>query len=40
LKRENKDLYRERGKDILEKYLEKTGIFELDKELSLLKVLE
>jgi len=40
LKRENKDLYRERGKEILEKYLEKTWMFELDKELSILKVLD
>ncbi len=40
LRRENKDLYRERWKDILEKYLEKTWLFELDKELSVLKVIE
>ena len=40
LKRENKDLYRERWKEILEKYLEKTWLFELDKDLSVLKVLD
>lgn len=40
LKKENKDLYRERWKEILEKYLNKTGLFELDKELSILKVLD
>jgi len=40
LKKENKDLYREKWKDILDKYLEKTWMFELDKELSILKVLE
>ncbi len=40
LKKENKDLYRERWKDILSKYLDKTWIFTLDKDLSVLKILE
>lgn len=40
LKKENKDLYRERWRDILEKYLEKTWIFKLDKDLSVLRVLD
>ena len=40
LNKENKDLYRERGKEILEKYLEKTELFELDKDLSILRVLD
>ena len=40
LKQENKDLYRERWKDILSKYLEKTGLFTLDKDFSVLKILD
>ena len=40
LKTENKDLYIEKGREILEKYLEKTDIFSLDKDLSILKILD
>jgi len=40
LKKENKDLYRERWREILAKYLEKTWIFKLDKELHILKKLD
>jgi len=40
LKKENKDLYRDRWKDILWKYLEKSWLFTLDKDLSILKVLD
>lgn len=40
IKQENKDLYRDRWKEILSKYLEKTWIFILDKDLSILKVLD
>lgn len=37
LKKENKDLHRDRGKEILNKYLERAGLDTLDKELTLLK---
>ena len=40
LKKENKDLYRERWKEILGKYLDKTWLFKLDKDLSILKNLD
>lgn len=40
LKRENKELYRERWKEILNKYLSKTSLSELDKDLSILKVFD
>ncbi len=40
LKKENKDLYRDRWRDILTKYLEKTELFTLDKDLSVLRVLD
>ncbi len=40
LKKENKDLYRERWREIFAKYLEKSWIFHLDKDLSVLKVLD
>ncbi|MCP4522599.1 MAG: bifunctional (p)ppGpp synthetase/guanosine-3',5'-bis(diphosphate) 3'-pyrophosphohydrolase [Candidatus Gracilibacteria bacterium] len=36
LKREDKSVHRERGKDIINKYLEKSGCSTLDKDLSLL----
>ncbi len=39
LKKENKDLYRERWRDILNKYLEKSWLNILDKDLSILKTL-
>ncbi|PZM81979.1 (p)ppGpp synthetase [Candidatus Gracilibacteria bacterium] len=37
LKKEDKDIHRDRGKEILSKYLEKFGFSKLDKDLSLLK---
>lgn len=37
IKRENKDLHKDRGKEILNKYLERTWMSILDKDLSLLK---
>lgn len=37
LKKENKDLHRERWKEMLNKYLEKIWIWQLDKDLSILK---
>jgi len=40
LKKENKNLYRERWKEIFSKYLEKTWLFTLDKDLSILKILD
>ena len=40
LKKEDKDLYRERGKDIMNKYLEKADFKVFDKDYSLLKVLD
>ncbi|MFA5916989.1 MAG: RelA/SpoT family protein [Candidatus Gracilibacteria bacterium] len=40
LKRENKDTNTERGKDILNKYLEKVSFPTLDKELSILRILD
>ncbi|MDD3302160.1 MAG: TGS domain-containing protein, partial [Candidatus Gracilibacteria bacterium] len=40
LKRENRDIHLERGKSILNKYLEKIGLPLLDKELSVLRVLD
>ncbi|MDD5213248.1 MAG: RelA/SpoT family protein [Candidatus Gracilibacteria bacterium] len=40
LKKENKDLHRDRGKEILNKYLERAGLDTLDKELSLLKTID
>lgn len=40
IKKEDKYLYRERWRDILSKYLEKTWLFTLDKDFSVLKVLE
>ncbi len=40
LKKENKDIYRERWKDIMNKYLEKTWLDIFDKDYSLLKILE
>jgi len=40
LKNENKDLHRERGRDIMNKYLEKCWFEKLDKDLSLLKILD
>jgi len=40
MKREDKDLHRERGREILNKYLEKAWLDILDKDLSLLKNLD
>jgi GTP pyrophosphokinase len=40
IKQEDKDLYRERWREILSKYLEKTWLFTLDKDFSVLKVLD
>lgn len=40
LKRENKDLHRDRGKEILNKYLERAWLETLDKELSLLRTID
>jgi len=40
IKNENKDLYRERWKDLLNKYLQKASLPELDKELLYLKSLD
>jgi len=40
LKKENKDLYRERWRDILNKYLEKSWLAVLDKDLTILKKLD
>lgn len=40
LKKENKDIHIERGKDILNKYLEKFALPPLDKDLSIFKVLD
>ena len=40
LKKENKELYRERWREIFSKYLEKTWLFKLDKDLTILKKLD
>lgn len=40
LKKENKDIHIERGREILNKYLEKFSLPSLDKELSILKVID
>ncbi len=40
LKKENKDLHRDRGKDILNKYLESSWHKPLDKDLSIFKVID
>jgi len=40
LKKEDKDLHRERGKDMMSKYLEKAWLEPFDKELSVLKSLD
>ncbi|QFR39384.1 bifunctional (p)ppGpp synthetase/guanosine-3',5'-bis(diphosphate) 3'-pyrophosphohydrolase [Candidatus Gracilibacteria bacterium 28_42_T64] len=40
LKKEDKELHRERGKDIMNKYLDKLGLGVFDKDLSLLKVID
>ncbi|MDD2871398.1 MAG: RelA/SpoT family protein [Candidatus Gracilibacteria bacterium] len=40
LKKEDKELHRERGKDMMNKYLEKAGMEQLDKDLSILKVID
>jgi GTP diphosphokinase / guanosine-3',5'-bis(diphosphate) 3'-diphosphatase len=40
LKKDNKDVNRDRGKEILNKYLQNAGLENLDKELSLLRVIE
>jgi (p)ppGpp synthase/HD superfamily hydrolase len=40
LKREDKDIHRERGKDIVNKYLLKLGLEQLDKEFSLLRSID
>ncbi len=40
LKKEDKELHRERGKDIMNKYLDKLWLWVFDKDLSLLKVID
>ncbi len=40
LKKEDQELYRERWKDIMSKYLEKAGFWKLDKDLTILKTLD
>lgn len=40
LKKENKEIYRERWKDIMNKYLEKYELWTFDKDYSLLKVID
>ncbi len=40
MRKEDKDMHRERGKEIVNKYLEKSGLEPLDKELSILKSLD
>ncbi len=40
LKREDKDLHRERWRDVMNRYLEKGGLWTLDKDLSLLKIID
>lgn len=40
LKEENKELHRERGREIMNRYLEKAGIWKFDKDLSFLKVID
>lgn len=40
LKKDNKDVNRDRGREILNKYLQNAGLENLDKDLSLLKVIE
>ncbi|MDD2907484.1 MAG: RelA/SpoT family protein [Candidatus Gracilibacteria bacterium] len=40
LKKEDQELHRERGKEIMSKYLEKTGLGKIDKDLTILKTLD
>jgi hypothetical protein len=40
MKLEDKALHRDRGKDIMNKYLEKLGLGVFDKDLTLLKVID
>ncbi|MDD3144945.1 MAG: RelA/SpoT family protein [Candidatus Gracilibacteria bacterium] len=40
LKKEDQELHRERGKDIMSKYLEKVGLGKIDKDLTILKTLD
>lgn len=40
LKKEDKELHRERWKDLMSKYLEKAWLWKLDKDLSIIKVLD
>ncbi len=40
LKKEDKDLHRERGKDLMWKYLEKADLWKFDKDLTILKILD
>ncbi|MDD3646313.1 MAG: RelA/SpoT family protein [Candidatus Gracilibacteria bacterium] len=40
LKKEDQELHRERGKEIMSKYLEKAGLGKIDKDLTILKTLD
>ncbi len=40
LKKEDKELHRERGRDVMNRYLEKSNLGVLDKEFSLLKIID